>query len=178
MLVLCPHNVYQFTLEDHTDFKKCILSSVSSPPSKRQINFFICFAQVWGHQGTEVGAVLPKVTLHKLPWQELLISCCEWSSRGKCGPASYVVLLSLHCLSDPLCDHQILLPSLTGKSNGERGWSKLTSGAADTEVLAKGGTWGVTGCRCPRFLRRYCKLWHIHLVAVFPQSWGHVQGNK
>lgn len=110
---------------------------------------------------------MPKVTLHKLSWRESLISCCEWSSREKCGPASYVLLPSLHHLSDLLCDHQILLPSLTSKSNGEGGWSKLTSGAADTEVLAKGGTWGVTGCRCPRFLRRYCKLWHIHLVAVF-----------
>lgn len=54
---------------------------------------------------------MPKVTPHKLSWQESLIGCCEWSSGGKCGTESHILLPSLHCLSDPLCDCPILLPS-------------------------------------------------------------------
>lgn len=88
-------------------------------------SLFSLFAlRVWRHQDTEVGAGLSKFTLHKLWWQEKLTSCCEWSSRGKHGPAPYVLLPSLHCLSNPPCDHQILLLSLISKSNGERDWSK------------------------------------------------------
>lgn len=112
---------------------------------------------------------MTKVTVHELSWQESLIICCEWSSRGKCGPASYVLIRSLHHLADLPWNHQILFLSLASKSNRERSRFKLISGATDTEVLAKGGTWDITGCRSSRSpLRRYCKLWHIRLMAFFP----------
>lgn len=106
------------------------------------------------------------------------------NSRGKCGPARYVALPSWHCLSNPFWDHLILLPSVTNRRN--RGWSKLTSGATDTEVLAKGETWDVTGWRYPRLLWRYYKLRHMHIVAILPdlgvtckeKNWWESKGEK
>lgn len=149
--------------------------SPPSPPSRRQTKCFSCVARVWGHQDTEVGAVLPRVTLHKLSWEKSLCTCCEYSSRGKHGPASYALWPSLHCLLHPLCSPNPLAICLTSKDNVGGGRSKLTSGAVGTDAVARGGRWGVAALRCPRFLRRYCSLWHIHLVAGFPTSESHAR---
>lgn len=94
--------------------------------SKRQTYFFICFVQVWGHQDTEVGAVLPRVTLHKLSWK-------SHSSAAVRGPAEEGVV-QCHIFYYHHCT-VFQIHTVTIKSSCHLWQAKLTEKAAGPSWL-------------------------------------------
>lgn len=115
MLVLCPHSVCKFTLEECTDFYKCtFFSFFSSFQNPDWFLYLLCTSVSTPRHRDGSGLTEGHTNYHGKSHSAVR------SSRGKCCPASYVGLPSWHCLSSLSCDHQILVLSAE-----ETGWSKF-----------------------------------------------------